>query len=629
MIDKSLFGLPGAGRTMGILMVLALLQAGLVIGQAWAIAGAITNLWNGAAVADQLVPAIQFACCFIARQLVVFVQDTYLDTYAHARTSELREQLLERIFATQAGLVRSHGTAHTTASVLEGVDQVQTYLGSILPRMTCMVAIPLVTLVATFSLDWVSGIILLVLFPTIIFFMVLLGRQAQERAARQYGTYQVMSNHFVDTLRGIDTLKVFGASRGYGARIFEVSERFRQATIDTLKVATLSGAVLDMIATAGLAGVSIMLAFRLMGGSIALFAGLAVLVLAPEFFKPIREFASDFHASLDGKNALIDITNLVAEGKPRPTEGPEEALEGSTTVRPWAEGSSLELHDVGFRYDTEVFDAQEALDAAEQAAAGASSDRHTAQAGASNENAPGMQAGPRATTTPLALEGISLSAHGLAKVGIVGPSGSGKSTLAALLGGFNLPCEGSIEVDGTRVDSLRLPDWQHQLLYIPQDPYIFHATLRDNIAFYSPEATEAQIQHAIEALGLDSLVSQLPQGLDTIVGEGARGISGGQAQRIALARALLDPERRVLVFDEPTAHLDIETELELKARMLPLMEGRLVFFATHRLHWLDSFDWVVVLEDGRVAEQGRPAQLLAADGALARLCAQARQGEAS
>ena len=260
MIDKSLFKLAGAGRTMGILVVLAIIQAAFIIGQAWAIAGALTNLWNGSLIADQVYPIIQFVCCFAGRQVVVFVQDSYLDRFAHDRTSELRNSLLGRIFNTQADLVREHGTAHVTSSVLEGIDQVESYLSTILPKLMSMAVIPLAILISVFALDWVSAIVLLVLFPTIIFFMVLLGRQAQERAAFQYGTYQIMSNHFIDTLRGIETLKVFGASRGYGARIYKISEDFREATIDTLRVATLSGAVLDLIATAGLAGVSIMLA---------------------------------------------------------------------------------------------------------------------------------------------------------------------------------------------------------------------------------------------------------------------------------------------------------------------------------------------------------------------------------
>ena len=222
-----------------------------------------------------------------------------------------------------------------------------------------------------------------------------------------------------------------------------------------------------------------------------------------------------------------------------------------------------------------------------------------------------------------ALSGVSFSVRGFSKVAIVGMSGSGKSTLANLLGGFAEPSEGgflsSWEGEEPRAFDLASDAWRRQVVYIPQDPYIFHATLRENIAFYRPDADDAAIEGAVEAMGLGELVRQLPQGLDTSIGEGARALSGGQAQRIALARAFLDPQRCILIFDEPTAHLDIETELELKERMLPLMEGRLVFFATHRLQWIHDMDAVMVVDGGRLAEFGAPEELLSRGGALARL----------
>lgn len=221
----------------------------------------------------------------------------------------------------------------------------------------------------------------------------------------------------------------------------------------------------------------------------------------------------------------------------------------------------------------------------------------------------------------MSLSDVSLSVRGCMKIGIVGLSGSGKSTLLRLLAGFAEPACGSIEVDGGHAD-LRASGWLSQATYIPQDPYIFHATLRENMAFYRPDASEEDVRKAVDALGLGSLVDSLPDGLDTLIGEGGRAVSGGQAQRIALARALLDPSRRVLLFDEPTAHLDIETEMELKGRMLPLMEGRLVFFATHRLHWVDDMDMVVVVDGGRVVECGTAVELRARGGAFSRLAEQ-------
>ncbi len=606
MIDKSLFELPGVHKMLAALLVSALLQAAFVLGQACSLSAAIVNMWNGEAAFAQAGLLGVFFSCYLGRQLVLFAQQHLLDSFAQKRAAELRRHLLQSIFLSRTRVVRENGTAAVTASMLEGSDQVETYLKLVLPKMVEMAAMPLVILVAAFTLDWVSGVILLVMFPVIIFFMILLGRTAKAKAQAQYGTYQQLSNHFIDTLRGIDTLAAFGASKRERGRIWQVSERFRRATVDTLKVATLSGAVLDVCTVFGIGAVAIMLGLRLADHSIALATALPILVMAPDYFKPIRSFASDFHASLDGKNALADImrmiggarnadddamtsrdtrttinlTNAVDQDSPTRSQASMRScaaqpldVASDSAISPWNPDSTLELCDVSFGYEPER----------------------------------------------QALEDISLQVQGFAKIGIVGASGAGKSTLANLLGGFWKPRSGSICVNGEPVSHLGFDGWQHQVLFIPQDPYIFHDTLRANIAFYTPDATDEEIANAVDVVGLQALVDELPRGLDTVIGEGGRGLSGGQAQRIALARVLLDHTRKILVFDEPTAHLDIETELELKRRMLPLMEDHLVLFATHRLHWLHDMDHVLVMEQGRIVEQGRPDELLADEGKLADL----------
>ncbi len=570
MIDKAIFALPGIKRILGLLAAFAVLQAFAVLGQAWSLSTAVTNLWLGDTVADQALLVAVFFACFVGRQGVLYVQSGMLDRYAYEQANALRQALLGKVFTTNARLVQTHGTGSVTAAVLEGADQVETYFKLILPKITGIALIPTILLVAAFALDWVSGLIMFVAFPFIILYMVIMGHTAKEKASRQHRTFEIMSNHFIDTLRGIDTLKLFGMSKRYGKSIYEVSERFREATMRTLKVANLSSLVLDTFATLSVAAVAFMLGFRLIDGSVTLFPALALLVIAPEYFRPIREFAADYHASLDGKNALASIRALVDAPDDPPDELP---------LPVWNESAHLALVGVGFSY-------------------------------------PEFKA----------LEGVSLAAEGFQKIGIIGASGSGKSTLVNLLGGFASPDEGSVSIDGVQTGGFRQDAWQSQVVYIPQDPYIFHATLRDNIVFYRPDATDAEVARAVEVVGLDELMSELPKGLDTRIGEGARALSGGQAQRIALARAFLDRGRKVLLFDEPTAHLDIETEMELKERMLPLMEGRLVFFATHRLHWMHDMDSIVCMEDGRVAEQGTLAELRASGGAFAHLAAQLEGG---
>ncbi|WP_139650657.1 thiol reductant ABC exporter subunit CydD [Raoultibacter phocaeensis] len=563
MIDKAVFELPGIKRVLAALCGFAAAQALCIIGQALSLSTAITNLWYGGALADQLVWIAAFFLCFVGKQGIVYMQEGFINRYAYERADALRSDLLHTIFATKAQVVRQNGTGSVSAAVLEGIDQVETYFRLILPKMTALIVIPVLLLIVVFPLDWVSGFIMLIAFPFIILYMAILGRTAKEKASAQHRTFQIMSNHFIDTLRGIDTLKLFGASKGYGETIYEVSERFRVASMKTIGVATVSSFVLDLFSTLSIAAVAFMLGMRLLDGTLVLFPALAVLVLAPEYFKPIKNFASDYHASLDGKNALSSIQALVKPTDDLPVEQP---------IPEWTESSRLALRTINFSYPDHM-----------------------------------------------ALSGISLEAQGFAKYGIVGASGAGKSTLVSLLGGFCTPESGSITIDGVDASGFDQADWQKQVIYIPQDPYIFHATLRDNIAFYHPQASAAAIANAVEIVGLDELIDELPEGLDTLIGEGARPLSGGQAQRIALARAFLDDSRKILLFDEPTAHLDIETEMELKERMLPLMEGRLVFFATHRLHWMQDMDEIIVMEDGRIAGRGDAQAVMADSAAFAAL----------
>ena len=650
MLDKNLFALPGARRILGALCLLTLLKAAAVVGQAWTLATAVDLLRAGSPLVDAVFSLAGFLICFMGRQAIAFFQDGMLERYAGDRVAELRIGLLRRVFAEGPLFVGAMGTGNIVALALEGAEQVDNYLRLVLPKIAGVVIVPLVLLVFAFPFDWVSGLIMLIVFPFIIFYMVLLGKTAKAEADKQHDEFNRLANHFVDTLRGIDTLKLFGRSAAQGQSVFAASERLRQATMKTLRTAILSGAVLDLFATFSVAAVAIMLGFRLVDGSIAFFPALLMLILVPEYFKPIREYASDYHASLDGKTALEVLLKvaapsdasdaLEAAGAPalRPAEPSGEPSEGSATRRSAAQPSAS---------CASLLQSDEYIDGVQTVAAPSDGSPLGSGGGrmvfSSSSAVVQDLSGSRCAQSPTwssssvleacdvafdyadhrALSDVSFSVRGFSKVAIVGMSGSGKSTLANLLGGFAEPSGGgflaSWEGEEPRAFDLASDAWRRQVVYIPQDPYIFHATLRDNIAFYRPDADDAAVEGAVEAMGLQELVRQLPQGLDTPIGEGARALSGGQAQRIALARAFLDPRRRILLFDEPTAHLDIETELELKERMLPLMEGRLVFFATHRLHWIHDMDAVAVMKEGRLAEFGAPDELLARGGALSRL----------
>ncbi|OTO72752.1 MULTISPECIES: thiol reductant ABC exporter subunit CydD [unclassified Enterococcus] len=568
MIDKKLLQLPGIKKILMLLAGSAVLQAIFIIGQAYGLSMTITHLWNGEGLNNQINWLLLFFVSFALRHVMTYLREHVLEEYAYQQAKDLRSELLQKIFRLGPQVVQKQGTGSVVTTALDGIDQVEEYLHLILPKMLNMMIIPWILLVAIFLLDWESGVVLLLVFPLIIIFMIILGYAAQSKADKQYKVFQVLSNHFIDSLRGIDTLKFFGISKQYSKSIYTTSERFRQATMNTLKIAILSTFALDFFTTLSVAVVAVLLGLRLINEVILLFPALTVLILAPEYFLPIRDFSSDYHATLDGKNAM-DAVNAILDL-------PEN--KGVTIGLPtWSPESRLQ---VKVRYDYE-----EKL--------GAEAD---------------------------------FTVKGYQKIGIIGMSGSGKSTLINVLSGFLRPNESQIRFNDHELPAFDQPQWQEQLIYIPQNPYIFQRSVRENIAFYHPEATDDEILKAVEVTGLTDLVNELSEGLDTKLGEGARTLSGGQAQRIALARAFLDQERKILLFDEPTAHLDIETEVELKERMLPLMDDHLVFFATHRLHWLAEMDYLLVMDHGQLVEQGTLEELKQKNGAFMRL-SQALRGE--
>lgn len=566
MIDRHLFQLTGANLIVRKLAVLEVLQAFLIIGQALSLSWLLTKLWQGHTM-DWLI-LLAFVACFSLRQLADWIRGGWLENYSSQVSEELRTTLLMKVFNEGQAMVQRQGTGSLITMALDGIDEVRNYIKLIYSKVLTMMAVPVIIFVAMLFLNWQSAVILLVMYPLIVLFMIVLGYAAQSKADKQFGNFQHLSNNFIDSLRGIDTLKYFGLSKRYSRSIFTLSENFRKKTMNVLKIAMLSTFALDFFTTLSIAVVAVYLGFALLRGEMQLFPALGILILAPEYFLPIRNFAGDYHATLDGKNAFKRINQLI--------DAPKEISE-ELALTDWNNDAELKIKDLNYQYPE------------------------------------GAQIGP-----------INLDLKGNLKVGIIGMSGSGKSSLINLLSGFLTPSEGEITIEGQAAKTMNIPDWHKQMVYIPQNPYVFTASLRDNIAFYTPEATDEEIKSAIHIMGLDDLVAELPEGLDTIIGQGQRVLSGGQAQRIALARALLDHSRQVMIFDEPTAHLDIETEIDLKERMLPLMQNKLVLFATHRMHWVKEMDYILVMNNGKLVEQGTYDELAAKKGYFSQLMQEMR-----
>lgn len=562
MLDKRLFKFPGARQALGMLSLLTLIQAIAIIGQGRFLSVAITDLWGGNQLTSIGMVIVWFMLAYLLRQVMGVAKQYALAPFADKTTASLQTQVTQKYAALGPRTVANQGTGKSVTLAVEGIDQVHDYLTLVLVKLFDMSITPWLVLLYIATINFKQAVFLFVIYPVIVIFMIVLGLAAQAKADREYETFNRLSNHFVDSLRGLTTLKQLGLAKQYAQNIYDVSEDHRKATMSTLKIAILSTFALDFFTTLSIAVVALFLGLGLMDGATHLLSALTILVLAPEYFLPIRNFANDYHATLNGKNALADIMTLLEQ-----PVAPETNRYVRHSQR-WQATDTLTLDQVSFSYP--------------------------------NADRP-------------ALQQINLSLTGHTKVALVGTSGSGKSTLLNLLGGF-LVGEGDVKINEQALPHLQQRQWQDQIQVLPQHPYIFHDTLRANLAFYAPNQRDEDLVAVLQRVGLADWFASLADGLDTLIGEGAMQTSGGQAQRIGLARIMLDEERRVLLLDEPTAHLDIETEALLKETMLPVFDNRLVIFATHRLHWLRQMDWIIVMRDGEIVEQGTLADLIANNG---------------
>jgi ATP-binding cassette subfamily C protein CydD len=554
-MDKALFSYKGIKPVLAGLAILTAIQGLIIIIQAYFLADAISSLFGGDSFVNVFKKLVIFFLALVFRQLLTVWKRNIAYHFAARTSKEFRESLLQKLFQLGPRFVKEEGSGQTITLVMEGMMKFRRYLELILPKSINSAIIPAMICVFIFFVNTRSAVILALAVPILIVFMILLGLAAKSKAERQYKSYQLLSNYFVDSLRGLETLKYLGLSRQHINKIILVSERYRRATMGTLRIAFLSSFALDFFTMLSIATVAVFLGIDLINGKMGLRPALTILILAPEYFLPIREVGADYHATLDGKEAGKKIQEILDKESLQPKQDP---------IPPWKSTSTFSVKGVSV---------------------------HFADSGRP------------------ALQDIQFSVSGSKKIGIIGASGAGKSTLIDVLSGFLTPSSGEFQINGKKLTTLSQLNWQSQITYIPQHPYIFHDTVLNNIRFYNPEATVKEVEKAAEAAGLTEMIRSLPQGFETIIGEGGRSLSGGQEQRIALARAFLS-NRPIIMLDEPTAHLDIETEYELKETMLQLFNGKLVFFATHRLHWMLDMDQIIVLDQGKIVEIGSHEQLI-------------------
>jgi len=442
------------------------------------------------------------------------------------------------------------GTGELAILASRGIDALDGYFSLYLPHLLLAAIAPAAIAVAVLADDWISGLIILLTLPLIPIFMGLVGAVTGERVERQLASLERLAGHFLDVVAGLPTLKIFGRARAQLETIGEVSELYRESTVATLRVTFLSSLILELLATVSVAMVAVAIGIRLAGGDMGFRAGLFALVLAPEAYLPLRRLASSWHASAEGLAAAQAAFAVIdAPGGTGPAGRAAGPPEGPPV--PDLTVSAIVLEDVTVTYPSRTA---------------------PALAGASFELGPGEA------------------------LGMVGPSGCGKSTLVAVVLGLIVPQEGSARVGGEEIAALEQGSWHAGIAWVPQRPHVFRGTLRDNVTVGRAALPDAEVHAALERAGLLDTLRRLPDGLDTRIGEGARGLSTGERRRLALARAIVR-DAPLLLLDEPTAGLDLATEREVLESLREVVRERTVLVVTHRPAPLELC--------GRVIELGR------------------------
>jgi ATP-binding cassette, subfamily C, bacterial CydD len=494
----------------------------------------------------------------VLRAGLLWVRETTAQQGAVRVKSDLRERLFAHVLRLGPAYARSERTGELTTTLTEGVERLDPYFARYLPQVLLSAVVPLLVVAYILPRDAASAVLLVVTAPVIPVMMVLVGSYAEEHTRRQWLALSRMGAHFLDALQGLPTLKAFGRVAAEEEKVERVSGEFRERTLKVLRYAFLSGLVLEFMTAAAIALVAVVLGVRLINGAISFQDAFLVLLLTPEFYRPLRELGIHRHAGMEGKAAAERIFEIL--------DSPVLA-DGTLQESPSGE---LEVSFSGVRFTY-----------------------------------PGRD-------LP-ALDGLTLILPAGSRTAVIGRSGSGKSTLVGLLLRFLDPDAGVISANGVPVEDLPAGAWREHVALVPQRPHLFYGSVLENIRLARPDASRAEAERAAELAGAAEFIRRMPHGYDTQIGERGQRLSGGEAQRLAIARAFLK-DAPLLVMDEPTSSLDPESERLVRDALDRLAQGRTSLIVAHRLNTVSTADRIIVLHEGRVAETGTHAGLLERNG---------------
>ena len=494
------------------------------------------------------------------RAVIIWISDVLAQRSASRLKGSLRQNLTQQIFALGPAYTQSESSGELVNATVEGVEVLDEYITTYQPARLLAMLVPAFVLVVIFLLDPPTTVILLFTGPILVLLLAFIGGRVKEITEKRFLELSWMSAFFLDMLQGLATLKMFGRSREQIDNIRDISRHYGSTTMEVLRVAFQTGLVLEWGGTVATALVAVQISLRLMAGYLPFNRALAVLIITPEFFLPLRQLALKYHAGTAGK-AAADRIFAILDTPIKQARTP--ATRSLMPARP-----DIRFDHVDFAYDS----------------------------------------GQRP-----ALQDFSLHLPHGRTIALVGATGAGKSTAAQLLLRFIEPDRGSITMDGVPLNEIDLSAWRAHIAWVPQQPHLFHGTIADNIRLARADARDADVIAAAQAAHAHDFILQLPQGYATPIGEWGARLSGGQQQRIAIARAFLK-DAPFLILDEATSHLDSISEAAIQDALDRLMQGRTVLIIAHRLKLVYAADRVAVLDRGRVIEVGDPRVLLTQGG---------------
>jgi ATP-binding cassette, subfamily C, bacterial CydD len=558
--------------TLWLVVGCGLVATALTIAQMFSLSKIVGRVFLAHGTLPLVMPLLLWLLVIIVvRMLVIWGREVLARRGAVRVKADLRQRLFAHLLRLGPAFCQGERTGELAATASEGIERLDPYISRYLPQIYLSVLAPLLILLFIFPIDWSSAVLLLITAPIIPLLMFLIGSYAEQHMQRQWLALSRMSAHFLDVIQGLTTIKLFGREMAERERIARISDGFRMKTLHVLRIAFLSGGVLEFMTTAAIGLVAVTLGIRLLNGGISFEDAFLVLLLAPEFYRPLRDLGTHRHAGMEGKASAQRIAELL--------ETPPPVQSAAAAEQHPEQPLTLTLTDLSYTY-------------------------------------------PDATTP--ALQDVTLTLRSGTCTALVGRSGAGKSTLVNLLLRFLDAQGGSISVNGLPLAALPVEQWREYIALVPQRPYLFAGSVAANIRLARPDASFEEIERAAEQAGALEFIQRLPQGFETEIGEQGGRLSAGQLQRLALARAFLK-DAPLLILDEPTSHLDPESESLFRHSLERLLPGRTALIIAHRYNTIANADQVAVLDAGRLIERGSPASLLASNSAFARLVESQRE----